>query len=164
MCGVGDLSAVCGIAGSLAKHVPVVFVSGVPPLYAKESRLRVHHSLAEGNFNNVMNCLKEFTVVNTRLTSGSAVEEIDRALHRCRREKKPAYIQAPSNISYLMVDAPDDELQLNPPASDPERDKKTGGRILFFRLRPPFLPSVLMAFDPSKHPGPGGRAFLCLYS
>ena len=38
--GVGDLSAVCGIAGSCAEHVPVVFISGVPPLYAIESRLR----------------------------------------------------------------------------------------------------------------------------
>ena len=119
--GVGDLSAVCGIAGSLAEHVPVVFISGVPPLYAMESRLRVHHSLAEGNFDNVMNCLKEFTVVNTRLTPNNAVEEIDRALHRCWKEKKPAYIQVPSNISYLMVDVPDTKLKLELPASDPER-------------------------------------------
>jgi TPP-dependent 2-oxoacid decarboxylase len=89
--GVGDLSAVCGIAGSRAEHVPVIFISGVPPLFAMESRLRVHHSLAEGNFDNVMNCLKEFTVVNTRLTPGNAVEEIDRAIHRCWREKTCLY-------------------------------------------------------------------------
>jgi TPP-dependent 2-oxoacid decarboxylase len=119
--GVGDLSAVCGIAGSLAEHVPVVFISGVPPLYAMESRLRIHHSLAEGNFDNVMNCLKEFTVVNTRLTAVNAVEEIDRAIHRCWREKKPAYIQMPSNISYLMVDVPDTKFELELPTSDPER-------------------------------------------
>lgn len=119
--GVGDLSAVCGIAGSLAEHIPVAFISGVPPLYAMESRLRIHHSLAEGNFDNVMNCLKEFTVVNTRLTPNNAVEEVDRALHRCWKEKKPAYIQVPSNISYLMVDVPDTKLELELPASDPER-------------------------------------------
>jgi TPP-dependent 2-oxoacid decarboxylase len=119
--GVGDLSAVCGIAGSRAEHVPVIFISGVPPLYAIESRLRLHHSLAEGNFDNVMNCLKEFTVVNTRLTPGNAVEEIDRAIHRCWKEKKPAYIQVPSNITYLMIDVPGTKLELKLPASDPER-------------------------------------------
>jgi TPP-dependent 2-oxoacid decarboxylase len=119
--GVGDLSAVCGIAGSRAEHIPVIFISGVPPLYAMESRLRLHHSLAEGNFDNVMNCLKEFTAVNTRLSPGNAVEEIDRAIHRCWREKKPAYIQIPSNISYLVIDVPDKKLELKLPASDPER-------------------------------------------
>ena len=44
--GVGDLSAICGLAGACAEHVPVVLISGTPPLYAMESRLRVHHSLA----------------------------------------------------------------------------------------------------------------------
>ncbi|MBN1834024.1 MAG: alpha-keto acid decarboxylase family protein [Deltaproteobacteria bacterium] len=127
--GVGDLSAVCGIAGSLAEHVPVVFISGVPPLYAMESRLRVHHSLAEGNFDNVMNCLKEFTVVNTRLTPNNAVEEIDCALHRCWKQKKPAYIQVPSNISYLMVDVPETKLKLELPASDPERLESSAKHI-----------------------------------
>ena len=139
--GVGDLSAVCGIAGSLAEHVPVVFISGVPPLYAIESRLRIHHSLAEGNFDNVMNCLKEFTVVSTRLTPGNAVEEIDRALHRCWRERKPAYIQVPSNISYLMVDVPDTGLKLKLPESDPERMESAAKHIasLLNRARKPAL-------------------------
>ena len=100
--GVGDLSAVCGIAGSCAEHVPVVFISGVPPLYAIESRLRVHHSLAEGNFDNVMNCLREFTVVDTRLTPGNAVEEIDRAPASLLAGKKAGL---PSGtIQYLLSD------------------------------------------------------------
>ena len=55
------------------------------------------------------------------MTPGNAVEEIDRALHRCRHEKKPAYLQVPSNISYLMVDVPGTKLELQPSASDPER-------------------------------------------
>jgi TPP-dependent 2-oxoacid decarboxylase len=119
--GVGDLSAVCGIAGACAEHVPVVFISGTPPLFAMEGRLRVHHSLAEGNFDNVRNCLKEFTVACARLTPANAVEELDRALLSCWREKLPVYIQVPSNISYLMVDVPDNRLSLALPASDPER-------------------------------------------
>ena len=140
--GVGDLSAVCGIAGSRAEHIPVIFICGVPPLYAMESRLRIHHSLAEGNFDNVMNCLKEFTVVNTRLTPGNAVEEIDRAIHRCWREKGPAYIQVPSNISYLIIDVPDTKLELRLPSSDPERLESAAkhiARLLNQSRRPALL-------------------------
>lgn len=144
--GVGDLSAVCGIAGSRAEHVPVVFISGVPPLYAMESRLRVHHSLAEGNFDNVMNCLKEFTVANTRLTPGNAVEEIDRALHRCWKEKKPVYIQVPSNISYLMVDVPETVLELTLPASDPERLESAATHIVGLLNRAQ-LPALLVDIE-----------------
>jgi indolepyruvate decarboxylase len=127
--GVGDLSAVCGIAGACAEHVPVVFISGTPPLYAMEGRLRVHHSLAEGNFDNVRNCLKEFTVAFTRLTPYNAVEELDRTLLACWREKQPVYIQVPSNITYLEIDVPEHRLSLALPASDPERLESAAQRI-----------------------------------
>lgn len=139
--GVGDLSAVCGIAGACAEHVPVVFISGVPPLYAMKSRLRVHHSLAEGNFDNIMNCLREFTVEETRLTPNNAVNEIDHALLACWREQRPVYIQVPSNISYLMVDVPDTDLELKFPASDPERLDSAARRVaeLLNKARRPAL-------------------------
>jgi len=147
--GVGDLSAVCGIAGSCAEHVPVVFISGVPPLYAMESRLRIHHSLAEGNFDNVMNCLKEFTVVNTRLTPGNAVGEIDRALFRCWQERKPVYIQVPSNISYLMVDVPESKLELKLPASDPEQLRSAAKQIAGL-LNKAQKPALLIDMDADR--------------
>jgi len=140
--GVGDLSAVCGIAGACAEHVPVVFISGTPPLFAMEGRLRVHHSLAEGNFDNVRNCLKEFTVAYARLTPSNAVEELDRTLLSCWREKLPVYIQVPSNISYLLVDVPDERLSLALPASDPERLESAArhiGRLLAGARHPALL-------------------------
>ncbi|APG23963.1 alpha-keto acid decarboxylase family protein [Syntrophotalea acetylenica] len=147
--GVGDLSAVCGIAGSCAEHVPVVFISGVPPLYAMKNRLRVHHSLAEGDFDNIMNCLKEFTVVNTRLTPGNAAEEIDRALIRCWREKMPVYLQVPSNISYLMVDVSDFKLELKLPASDPER-LESAARHIAKLLNEAKKPALLIDMDADR--------------
>lgn len=127
--GVGDLSAVCGIAGACAEHVPVVFISGAPPYYAMQSRLRVHHSLAEGNFDNIRNCLKEFTAAHTLLTPYNAVEEIDRVLLSCWREKIPVFIQVPSNISYLEIDAPEVALEFVRPKSDTERLESALSRI-----------------------------------
>nr|WP_321457577.1 thiamine pyrophosphate-binding protein [uncultured Cohaesibacter sp.] len=118
--GVGDLSALCGVAGACAENVPIVFISGAPPLYAMEGRLRIHHSLAEGNFDNVMNSVREFTVAQTRLTPANAAFEIDRILRICWIERQPVFIQVPSNISYLMIDAPESPLDLSMPDSDKE--------------------------------------------
>ena len=46
--GVGALSAINGIAGAYSEHVPVICVSGALPLVAGEHRLRMHHTLGEG--------------------------------------------------------------------------------------------------------------------
>lgn len=128
--GVGDLSAICGLAGACAEHVPVVMISGTPPLYVMESRLRVHHSLAEGNFDNISICLKQFTCNSTRLTPANAAYEIDRVLLSCWREKCPVYIQVPSNISYLEIEVPEEPLRLSMPCSDRERLGSAAARII----------------------------------
>lgn len=99
----------------------MVLISGTPPLYAMESRLRVHHSLAEGNFDNINNCLKQFTANTVRLTPMNVADELDRVLTSCWRDKLPVTIQVPSNISYLEVEVPDAPLVLSMPPSDSER-------------------------------------------
>ncbi|WP_420238705.1 alpha-keto acid decarboxylase family protein [Telmatobacter bradus] len=147
--GVGDLSAVCGIAGSCAEHVPVVFISGTPPLYAMESRLRLHHSLAEGNFDNVRNCVEEFTAAYARITPSNAVEEIDRVLKTCWREKLPVFLQVPSNISYLEVDVPETALRLTLPESDPERLESAVARIAAL-LAKAERPALLVDMDADR--------------
>lgn len=66
--GVGDLSAINGIAGAYAENVPVILISGIPPLHAVNRGELIHHTLVDGNYDNIMNCMKEFTVAQTRLT------------------------------------------------------------------------------------------------
>lgn len=119
--GVGDLSALCGIAGSCAEHLPVVMVTGVPPLYMMRNRLRVHHSMAEGNFDNIMNCAREFTSSGARITTSNAQIEIDRALTTCWQERCPVYLQIPSNISYLNIEVPETPLNRQFASSDPQQ-------------------------------------------
>lgn len=105
--GVGELSALNGIAGAACEHVPVVAITGAPPLYAMEEGWLLHHTLAEGDYDDMMAAFTPFTVAQTRLTPANAAAEIDRVLIACMREKKPVYIQLPSNISYLEIEAPD---------------------------------------------------------
>src|SRR5579862_7583820 len=46
---VGALSAINGVAGSYAEHVPVICVCGSVPLRSVERRLGMHHTMADGS-------------------------------------------------------------------------------------------------------------------
>jgi TPP-dependent 2-oxoacid decarboxylase len=119
--GVGDLAALPGVAGSYSEGVPVLSISGAPPLRAIRSKALLHHTLADGNYGNVMHCFREFTVAQALITPENAVYEIDRVLQACWREKRPAHLQLPSDICFVEIDVPDRALQLEPAPSDAAR-------------------------------------------
>lgn len=119
--GVGSLSALNGVAGAHCERVPVVCISGSPSLSVLDRRLLVHHTVGDGNYNNVLDCYRHFTVAQTRLTPANATGEIDRVLEACWREKRPVYLELPSDISYLEVASPVSPLKLSEVLSDPER-------------------------------------------
>jgi indolepyruvate decarboxylase len=106
--GVGELSALCGIAGAYAEHLPVVAISGAPPLAEIERNALVHHSAADGNFDDMMFCAQQFSVSHARLTPQNAAAEIDRCLRACILRKRPVYLQLPSDVSYITIDVPSD--------------------------------------------------------
>lgn len=119
--GVGDLAALPGIAGAYAEGVPVLSISGAPPLRAIRSKALLHHTLANGNYCNVMNCFREFTVAQALITPENAADEIDRVLRACWREKRPVHLQLPSDICFTEIEVPDRPLQLGTAPSDPAR-------------------------------------------
>lgn len=116
--GVGDLSAINCVAGAYAENVPVIHISGIPPLHAVNRGELIHHTLVDGNYQNIMNCMREFTVAQTRLTPENAGLEIDRVLKACFLTRKPVYIQLPSDITHLKIKAPKHPLDLSYPIGD----------------------------------------------
>ncbi|CDH13850.1 probable Pyruvate decarboxylase [Zygosaccharomyces bailii ISA1307] len=48
--GVGELSALNGIAGSYAEHVGVLHIVGVPSISSQAKQLLLHHTLGNGDF------------------------------------------------------------------------------------------------------------------
>ncbi len=103
--GVGELAALSGIAGAYAERVPVICITATPPLEAMRRGALMHHSLADGNFENMFTCYKQFTVAQTRLELRNAASEIDRVLRACWLEKRPVYIQFPSDL--IATEIPD---------------------------------------------------------
>lgn len=119
--GVGDLGALPGVAASYAEHIPVIVISGAPPLYASRHNYKVHHSLADGDYGNIIRCWREYTAVSVLITQENAAEEIDRAIRQALITRKPVNIQLPSNLTYLEIDAEMEPLRPYAHVSDSER-------------------------------------------
>jgi indolepyruvate decarboxylase len=119
--GVGALSAINGIAGSYSEHVPVICISGSIPLRSIDRGLGMHHTMADGTFDQFLGAYAQVTAAQARITPRNAVTEIDRLILTAWREKLPVYMELPSDIAYLDIEVPADPLTLTEPPSDPER-------------------------------------------
>ena len=128
--GVGDLGAISGIAGAYAENVPVVHITGTPPLHAMSSGALVHHTLVDGDYENIGRCMSEFTVAQARITPANAAFEIDRVLRSCWLERRPVHLQLPSDVTHIVVEVPDAPLVLVDPSSDPEQLRIAAQRIV----------------------------------
>ncbi len=93
--GVGELSAVNGIAGSYAEYVPVIHVVGAPALRVQQAGCLFHHSLGDGDFGHFVRMAKEVTVAQACLTADNAEAEIDRLLTTALFERRPVHLTLP---------------------------------------------------------------------
>lgn len=118
---VGAMSAINGVAGCYAEHVPVVAICGSVPLRSIDRGLGMHHTMADGTWDRFLAAYAQVTVAQVRLTPRNAAMEIDRMILTAWREKLPVYIELPSDIAYLDIEVPAAPLVLNQPPSDPER-------------------------------------------
>jgi indolepyruvate decarboxylase len=147
---VGALSAINGIAGSYAEHVPVILVAGSIPLRSIERDLGMHHTTGDGTWNRFLGAFAQVTVAQARLTPHNAATEIDRLILTAWREKLPVYLELPSDIAYLDIEVPADPLVLAEPASDPERLRSCAGAIAG-RLSDATSPAILVDQDVDRY-------------
>ena len=97
--GVGELSAINGIAGSYAEYLPVLHIVGAPSTAVQRDRLKMHHSLADGDFSHFSRMSAEVTVATAELTVENAVDEIDRVLRTMLHQRRPGYIALPTDVA-----------------------------------------------------------------
>ncbi|WP_212936490.1 alpha-keto acid decarboxylase family protein [Bacillus hominis] len=112
--GVGELSAINGIAGSYAENVPVIKITGTPTTKVMENGELVHHTLGDGKFDHFSNMYREITVAQTNLTAEHAAEEIDRVLRACWNEKRPVHINLPIDVYNKPINKPTEPILNNP--------------------------------------------------
>ncbi|MGF6888526.1 indolepyruvate decarboxylase [Nocardia sp. GAS34] len=115
------MSAINGVAGCYAEHVPVVCICGSIPLRSIDRGLGMHHTMADGTWDRFLGAFAQVTAAQARLTPTNATIEIDRLILTAWREKLPVYMELPSDIAYLDIEVPAEPLVLEQPSSDPER-------------------------------------------
>jgi len=117
----------------------------------------LHHTSGTGDFEDVMTCLSQFTAAQARITPANAAIEIDRLLLTCLREKRPVYLQLPSDIPYLQIDEPGAPLAVAAPSGDGLQIERLvdlmAGRILQAKR-----PALLVDADAERF---GLRPYLC---
>jgi len=103
--GVGELSAINGVAGAFAERVPVVVITGSPATINFSTRLLLHHTL--GDYQIPLKMYEKITVASTQLVSGeTAPAEIDRVLSACLSHQQPVYISLPSDVVTMKCKSP----------------------------------------------------------
>ena len=118
--GVGELSAINGVAGSFAEYVPVVAITGAPATGIQARGAIMHHTLGTGDFSVFARMYERVTAAQASLTAANAAAEIDRVLAFCLRRKQPVYIALPVDVAATMIDAPRGPLTPFDYTSDPD--------------------------------------------
>ena len=144
--GVGELGSLSGVAGAYAERVPIVCITGAPPLLAMQQGALLHHTLSDGNYGNMLNCYREFTVAQARIEPANARQEIDRVLRTCWIEKRPVYLQLPSDVAGASTESITAPLDLDFPSSDPMQLARAISRISD-RLSRASAPAFLLDAD-----------------
>lgn len=121
--GVGELSATNAIAGSYAESLPVIHIVGAPKKSIQEKQLKVHHSLADGDFQHFLRMASEVSCAQTDLKVANATWEIDRVLRTAMLESKPAYILMAVDVAATPAAPPSAPLPLAEPVSLPDVEK-----------------------------------------
>ncbi|CDO94805.1 unnamed protein product [Kluyveromyces dobzhanskii CBS 2104] len=131
--GVGELSALNGIAGSYAEHVGVLHVVGVPSVSAQAKQLLLHHTLGNGDFtvfHRMSSNISETTAMITDINTACA--EIDRCIRTTYVSQRPVYLGLPANLVDLKVSAAtlDTPIDLSLKANDAEAEDEVIENVL----------------------------------
>ncbi|EKN2878642.1 alpha-keto acid decarboxylase family protein [Salmonella enterica] len=110
--GVGELSAINGIAGSYAEYVPVLHIVGAPCSAAQQRGELMHHTLGDGDFRHFYRMSQAISVASAILDEQNACFEIDRVLSEMLAARRPGYIMLPADVAKKTAIPPTQALAL----------------------------------------------------
>ncbi|EBK0274368.1 alpha-keto acid decarboxylase family protein [Salmonella enterica] len=110
--GVGELSAINGIAGSYAEYVPVLHIVGAPCSAAQQRGELMHHTLGDGDFRHFYRMSQAISVASAILDEQNACFEIDRVLGEMLAARRPGYIMLPADVAKKAAIPPTEALAL----------------------------------------------------
>src|SRR5246500_1994310 len=101
--GVGELSAISGIAGAYAEHLPVFHLVGMPNLPAQSGHALVHHTLGNGEFDFFHKMAQKVVCASAIMTSQNAAYETERLIAEALYHRRPVYMAFPADVAATSV-------------------------------------------------------------
>lgn len=115
--GVGELSAINGIAGAYTDHLPVFHLVGMPKMPVQAHHSLVHHTLGNGEFDLFQKLSGSLVCASAIMTPQNAAAETERLIAAALYHRRPVYMAFPADLATMAVVG---EAQPIPaPKSDP---------------------------------------------
>jgi indolepyruvate decarboxylase len=95
--GVGELSALNGVAGSYTEHLPVIHLAGMPNTQTQRERRLVHHTLGNGEFDVFLKMAQPAVCASAILTPENTVSEMERLVSAMVNHRRPVYVGIPAD-------------------------------------------------------------------
>jgi indolepyruvate decarboxylase len=115
--GVGELSAISGIAGSYAENLPVFHLVGMPSLPTQAAREIVHHTLGNGEYDFYHKMAEPVVCASAIMTPQNVAYETERLIAEALYHRRPVYMAFPADAANQAVVS--NATPLDPPKSDP---------------------------------------------
>jgi indolepyruvate decarboxylase len=117
--GVGELSALCGLAGSYTEHLPVFHIVGMPNLKTQREHRIVHHTLGNGEFDLFVQMTQPAVCASAILTPENAAGEMERLVTAAIVHRRPVYLAIPGDCANAPLSGQGALAPAPAPASDP---------------------------------------------
>lgn len=101
--GVGELSALNGLMGSMAERLPVFHLVGSPSMRIVRQGLVCHHTLGDQIYDRFELISAAASCVSARLTPENAVIELERVIDKALEESRPAYLTFPMDLALMPI-------------------------------------------------------------
>ncbi len=116
--GVGELSAINGVAGAYAEHLPVFHLVGTPKITIQESHALMHHTLGNGEYDLFRRMSEPVVCAHAVMTPQNVAYETERLIAEALYHLRPVYMAFPADLAAAPVAG--EARPIAPPQSDPD--------------------------------------------
>ncbi|HLA57797.1 MAG TPA: thiamine pyrophosphate-binding protein, partial [Puia sp.] len=144
--GVGELSAINGIAGSYAEHLPVFHLVGTPNMGTQSARAVMHHTLGNGEYGLFQKMSEPVVCAMAVMTPQNVAMETERLIAEALYHRRPVYMSFPADYANQPVASSASPIPA--PESNPQFLKAAVDSIVDVVSKstsPCFLPGILLA-------------------
>lgn len=97
--GVGELSALNGIAGSYAEHLPVFHLVGTPNVPTQSAHALMHHTLGNGEYDLFRRMNEPVVCGSAVMTPQNVAYETERLIAEALYHRRPVYMAFPADMA-----------------------------------------------------------------